>query len=76
MIPKRFLGTPKIVVTESGQSTQANVRLAYNPNNTGSAPAFQDFSSALGAGNYLRAYDLSTHPMISGIPIIPMDTPA
>ncbi len=62
MIPKRFLGTPKIVVTESGQSAQANVRLVYNPNNTGSAPAFRDFSSALEGGelNFLRAYDLST----------------
>ncbi len=46
-------------VTESGQSAQANVRLVYNPNYTGNAPAFQDFSSALGQG-YLRAYDLST----------------
>ena len=35
------------------------MRLVYNPNNTGSAPAFQDFSSALEEG-YLRAYDLST----------------
>ncbi len=35
------------------------MRLVYNPNNTGSAPAFQDFSSAL-EGGYLRAYDLST----------------
>ncbi len=35
------------------------MRLVYNPNYTGSAPAFQDFSSALGQG-YLRAYDLST----------------
>ncbi len=39
-----------------------NVRLVYNPNNTGSAPAFQDFSSALEeqGTNSLRAYDLST----------------
>ncbi len=37
-----------------------NVRLVYNPNYTGSAPAFQDFSSALDESNYLRAYDLST----------------
>ncbi len=46
-------------VTEPGQSAEANVRLVYNPNYTGSAPAFQDFSSAL-EGGYLRAYDLST----------------
>ncbi len=50
---------PGKLVTESGQSAEANVRLVYNPNNTGSAPAFQDFSSAL-EGGYLRAYDLST----------------
>ncbi len=31
----------------------------YNPNNTGNAPAFQDFSAAL-EQSYLRAYDLST----------------
>ncbi len=50
------LGKP---VTESGQNAGGNVRLVYNPNYTGSAPAFQDFSSALEQG-YLRAYDLST----------------
>ena len=49
-------------VTESGQSAGANVRLVYNPNYTGSTPAFQDFSSALEeqGTNSLRAYDLST----------------
>ncbi len=38
------------------------MRLVYNPNNTGNAPAFQDFSSALehGVSYSLRAYDLST----------------
>ncbi len=49
-------------VTESGHNAGANIRLVYNPNYTGSAPAFQDFSSALETGgfNFLRAYDLST----------------
>ena len=37
-------------VTEPGQNAEANVRLVYNPNYTGSAPAFQDFSSALERG--------------------------